>query len=85
MSEDLGSPQPTSADLIQPGQPAFRLELTAAQMKIVHTALKALFDDLGREQHDVKDVVASVLAKLPSDSDIRAINLDRELRRSGPV
>jgi hypothetical protein len=70
-------------DLIRPGQPAYRLELTAAQMKIVHTALKSLFDDLGREQHDVKDVVASVLAKLPSDHDIRAINLDRELRGSG--
>jgi hypothetical protein len=70
-------------DLIRPGQPAYRLELTAAQMKIVHTALKSLFDDLGREQHDVKDVVASVLAKLPSDHDIRAIDLDRELRGSG--
>jgi hypothetical protein len=65
--------------LIGPDQPAFRLELTAAQMKIVHTALKSLFDDLGREEHDVKDVVASVLAKLPGEHDIRAIDLDREL------
>ena len=67
-------------DLIQPGQPAYRLELTAAQMKIVHTALKSLFDDLGHEEHDVKDVVASVLDKLPGEHDIRAIDLDRELR-----
>ena len=66
-------------DLIKPGQIAYRLELTAAQLKIVHTALKTLFDDLGREQHDVKDVVAAVLDKLPSDSDIRAIDLAREL------
>ena len=67
-------------DLIQPGEPAFRLELTAAQLKIVHTALKSLFDDLGRDQHDVKEVVASVLAKLPGEHDIRAIDLKRELR-----
>lgn len=52
-------------------------------MKIVHTALKAWYDDLGREEHDVKGVVASVLAKLPSEHDIRAIDLDRELRRGG--
>jgi hypothetical protein len=71
----------TDDDLIKPGQIAYRLELTAAQLKIVHTALKALFDDLGRDQHDVKDVVAAVLDKLPSESDIRAIDLARELRR----
>jgi len=69
----------TDDDLIKPGQIAYRLELTAAQLKIVHTALRALFDDLGREEHDVKDVVAAVLAKLPSEHDIRAIDLDHEL------
>jgi hypothetical protein len=71
----------TDDDLIKPGQIAYRLELTAAQLKIVHTALKSLFDDLGRDQHDVKDVVAAVLDKLPSESDIRAIDLTRELGR----
>jgi hypothetical protein len=69
-------------DLIQPGETAFRIELTAAQLKIVHTALKSLFDDLGHEEHDVKQVVASVLAKLPGEHEIRAIDLDRELRRA---
>ncbi|MGO9823043.1 MAG: hypothetical protein ACLPTJ_20630 [Solirubrobacteraceae bacterium] len=73
----------TEDDLIKPGEIAYRLDLTAAQLKIVHTALKSLFDDLGREQHDVKKVVAEVLAKLPSDSDIRAIDLSRELRSEG--
>jgi hypothetical protein len=66
-------------DIIPPDRPAFRLMLTAAQMKIVHTALKSLYDDLGHEERDVKDVVASVLAKLPGEHDIRAIDLDREL------
>ena len=69
----------TDDDLIKPGQIAYRLELTAAQLKIVHTALKALYDDLGREQHDVKNVAAAVLAKLPGEHDIRAIDLDHEL------
>ncbi len=68
-------------NLIQPGETAFRLELSAAQMKIVHTALMSLFHDLGRDQHDVKEVVASVLAKLPDEHDIRAINLQHELHR----
>lgn len=67
-------------DLIQPGETAYRLELTAAQLKIVHTALKSLFDGLGRDQHDVKQIVSSVLAKLPGEHEIRAIDLDRELR-----
>jgi hypothetical protein len=79
--EQPQDPAPQAEGLIQPGEIAFRLDLTAAQMKIVHTALKSLFDDLGREQHDVKGVVASVLDKLPGEHDIRAINLARELRR----
>ena len=66
--------------LIKPGEIAFHLELTAAQLKIVHTALKSLVDDLGRHEHDVRDVVLSVLAKLPGEHDIRAIDLNRELR-----
>ena len=69
-------------DLIQPGETAFRLELTAAQLKIVYAALKLLHDDLGHEERDVRQVVASVLEKLPGEHDIRAIDLDRELRRS---
>jgi hypothetical protein len=66
--------------LIKPGQIAYHLDLTAAQLKIVHTALTSLRDDLGREQHDVLDVVHAVLDKLPSEHDMRAIDLDRELR-----
>ena len=68
-------------DLIQPGEIAFRLDLTAAQLKIVHTALKSLHDDLGHEEHDVQRVVSEVLDKLPGEHDIRAIDLNRELRR----
>jgi hypothetical protein len=71
------------SDLIAPDEIAFRVELTAAQLKIVHTALKALYDDLGHEERDVKQVVQAVLAKLPGEHEIRAIDLDRELH--GPA
>jgi hypothetical protein len=68
------------SDLIQPGDIAFHLDLTAAQLKVVHTALKSLRDDLGHEEHEIREVADAVLAKLPDEHDIRAIDLDRELR-----
>ncbi|HWF50312.1 MAG TPA: hypothetical protein VG294_06665 [Solirubrobacteraceae bacterium] len=64
---------------VAPGEIAFSLDLTAAQLKVVHTGLKGLLDDLGHDEHEVRDVVASVLAKLPDEHSIRAINLEREL------
>jgi hypothetical protein len=69
-------------DLIGPDDIAYRLDLTAAQLKIVHTALRSLYDGLGHEEHDVKQVVSDVLDKLPGEHDIRAIDLSRELRRT---
>jgi hypothetical protein len=66
--------------LIKPGEIAYHLELTAAQLKIVHTALTSLRDDLGRAEHDVLDVVLQVLDKLPGEHEIRAIDLTRELK-----
>jgi hypothetical protein len=68
-------------NIIGPDEPAYRLELTAAQLKVTHTALKSLFDDLGHEERDVQEVVREVLAKLPGEHDIRAIDLKRELAR----
>ena len=59
----------------------YRLELTPAQLKITHTALKSLLDDFGHEQHAVHRVIHEVLAKLPDEHSIRAIDLDRELGR----
>lgn len=68
--------------LIKPGEIAYHLELTAAQLKIVHTALKSLYDGLGHQEHDVRNVVVTVLDKLPGEHAIRAIDLTRELRDS---
>jgi hypothetical protein len=58
----------------------YHLELTPAQLKITHTALKSLLDDFGHEEHDVHRVIHEVLEKLPDDHSIRAISLDDELR-----
>ena len=66
-------------DPIQPGEVAFRLDLTAAELKVTHTALKSLLDDYGHDEHDVKQVIREVLAKLPDEHSIRAIDLTREL------
>jgi hypothetical protein len=48
---------------------------------VTHTALKSLYDDLGHEERDVQGVVREVLAKLPDEHEIRAIDLKRELAR----
>jgi hypothetical protein len=65
--------------LIGPDEVAYRLELTPAQLKVTHTALKSLADDFGHDEHDVHRVIHEVLAKLPDEHAIRAIDLLREL------
>jgi hypothetical protein len=66
-------------DPIQPGEIAYHLDLTAAELKVTHTALKTLLDDLGHEEQDVLDVVRGILNKLPDEHSIRAIDLRTEL------
>ena len=71
-----GEERPAEADEVF----HYHLELTPAQMKITHTALKSLLDDFGHEEHDVHRVIHEVLDKLPDEHSIRAISLDDELR-----
>ena len=59
----------------------YHLELTPAQLKITFTALRSLLDDFGHEERDVIRVIHEVLAKLPDEHAIRAIQLDREVAR----
>jgi hypothetical protein len=59
----------------------YHLELTPAQLKITHTALRSLLDDFGHEEHEVIAVIHEVLGKLPDEHSIRAIVLDDELNR----
>ena len=67
-------------DLIGPNDTAFRLDLTAAQLKITHTALKSLLDDYGHDEHEEQRVIREILGKLPDEHSIRSIDLRRELR-----
>ena len=70
------------ATTIGPDEIAFRLELTPAELKITHTALRSLLDDFGHDERDVGHIIRQVLDKLPSDSDMRALDLAAELRRA---
>ncbi len=74
-------PQPESGHGGRAEEVHFHLELTPAQLKITHTALKSLLDDFGHEEHDVGRVIHDVLDKLPDEHSIRAISLDEELKR----
>jgi hypothetical protein len=61
--------------LIEPDEIAYRLELTPAQLKITHTALKSFSDDFGHDEREVHDIVREVLAKLPEEQAIRSIDI----------
>ena len=49
--------------------------LTAGQLKITHTAVHLLLDDLQRGQNDERQVLHAILGKLPDEHAIRAIQL----------
>ncbi|HYY73896.1 MAG TPA: hypothetical protein VE662_03665 [Solirubrobacterales bacterium] len=59
----------------------YHLELTPAQLKITHTALRSLLDDFGHDEQEVLRIIHEVLGKLPDDHAIRAIQLDQEIER----
>lgn len=50
--------------------------LSPEQMKITHTAVKLLHDDLRKEHADEKRILRDVLAKLPDEHSMRAIAID---------
>jgi hypothetical protein len=61
--------------LIGPDEIAYRLDLTPGELKVTHTALHSLLDDLGHDERDVGRVVRQVLDKLPDARSIRDIKL----------
>jgi hypothetical protein len=69
------------SDTTQTTQFHYHLELTPAQLKITHTALRSLLDDFGHDEPDVIRVIHEILDKLPDEHAIRAIQLDREVER----
>jgi hypothetical protein len=74
-------------DEVQTGADPFRyhLELTPAQLKVTHTALRSLLDDFGHEQAQVHRIIHEVLGKLPDEHSIRAIELSEDDERLGPA
>jgi hypothetical protein len=68
--------------LIGPDETAYRLELTAAQLKVTWVALKSMHDGFGHDEIDVKQLVRSVLDKLPPEESVRDIDL--QLPRGRP-
>ena len=60
----------------------YHLELTPAQLKITHTALRSLLDDFGHDERQIGAIINEVIAKLPDEHAIRAIQLDVELEPS---
>ena len=62
----------------------YHLELTPAQLKIAHTALRSLLDDFGHDEPEIHRIIHEVLAKLPDEHAIRAIQLDAELEPKQP-
>lgn len=49
--------------------------LTPQQMKITHTAVKLLLDDLQRGQADEREILRHIVGKLPDEHTMRAIAL----------
>ncbi|MCD6015240.1 MAG: hypothetical protein K0R88_1324 [Solirubrobacterales bacterium] len=62
----------------------YHLELTPAQLKITHTALRSLLDDFGHDERPIHAIIHEVLAKLPDEHAIRAIQLDTEIEPKSP-
>jgi hypothetical protein len=53
----------------------YHLELTPAELKLTHTALRSFLGDLSHEDHDLVDIVRGALGKLPPAEEIAAIRL----------
>ena len=68
--------------LIEPDEIAYRLDLTPAELKLTYSALKALSNDFGHDEHDVQLIIRSILNKLPPPESIESIDLRLPRRRS---
>lgn len=56
-------------------------ELTPPELKLTYSALKALLNDFGHDEHDVQLIIRSVLNKLPPPERIESIDLQLPRRR----
>ena len=58
----------------------YTLELTPAELKVTHTALTALLNDFGHDEGDVRALIRSVLTKLPTEEELRYVDLGLPVR-----
>ena len=56
--------------------PVASVPLTPPQMKITHTAVRVLLDDLRREHEVEREILRRILDKLPDEHTMRAIELE---------
>ena len=63
-------------EVVPQGEEPLTVALTAPQMKITHTAVRLLLDDLQREQDAERQLLWQIIEKLPDEHAIRAIELD---------
>ena len=68
-------------NLIGPDEIAYRLELTPRELKVTYLALRMLLTDFGHDEYDVRQLVRSVLNKLPPPESIESIDLGLPRRR----
>jgi hypothetical protein len=52
------------------------VSLTPPQMKITHSAVRLLLNDLQREQEPEREILRRILEKLPDEHTMRAIEID---------
>lgn len=55
---------------------AVSVSLSSQQMKIAHTAVKLLHDDLRNEHADEREILRRILEKLPDEHTMRAIAIE---------
>ena len=63
-------------DLIGPDEIAYRLELTPRELKVTYIALKSMLDDFGHDERDIRQIVRTVLDKLPERASVESIDLN---------
>ena len=73
MSDDI--------ELLRADAPVLDVAFTAAELKVAYNALQAYFNDFGHEESGLHEVVRGLLAKFPNEHEIRAIDLDDEVRK----
>jgi hypothetical protein len=66
----VGLEQPPDA------QGVLTVALAPQQMKITHSAVRLLLNDLQREQEDEREILRAILDKLPDEHTMRAIALE---------